>query len=404
MARRKPASDQVISRGTIVLLRLLLAAALLIALYLGYVSFSGAGVAGCRPDSGCDQVLDSRWSKWFGIPVSVPAVLLYGLMLAATFRYTSAVSAAQQRQAWAILLPAAWAVIGAVVWFITLQVAVIRAVCPYCMAAHACGLAAALLVIVKAPVREAPEKPWQQEKEIYVVPKAARQLTAVALAGVVVLIAGQVAARPKQFHVSIYERRFTFNMNEVPVIGSPAAPAAMVSLFDYTCHHCRIMHGTLQQVHKTFGEGLAIVSLPAPLDGQCNYTVPMTPVAHSNACEYARLGLAVWRANRKVHPQFDDWLFKPEHPPALEEARREAARLVGARNLQAVLTNQWVSQSLRLGIDIYATNFIHARQGSMPQLIIGTNLLTGTVGVEEIHRRLDNQLGLKATNLISKAQ
>jgi uncharacterized membrane protein len=404
MARRKPASDQVLSRGTVVVVRLLLAAALLIALYLGYVSFSGTGVAGCRPDSGCDEVLDSRWSKWFGVPVSVPAVLLYGLLLAATFRCTSAANAAQQRQAWAILLPASWAVIGAVVWFVTLQIAVIKAVCPYCMTAHACGFVAGLFVILKAPVREAPEKPWQQEKEIYVVPRDARRLIATALAALGVFIAGQVVHRPKQFQVSIYEGRFTFNMNDVPVIGSPAAPASMVSLFDYTCHHCRIMHGTLKEVHKTFGDRLAIVSLPMPLDGQCNYTVRMTPAAHSNACAYARLGLAVWRANPKVHPQFDDWLFKPEHPPEPAAARQEAARLVGVRNLEAVLTNQWVSQCLRLGVDIYATNFIHVRQGSMPQLIIGTNLLTGTVAVDELYRRIENQLGLTATNLASKAQ
>jgi uncharacterized membrane protein/protein-disulfide isomerase len=421
MARRKSAPEQPLSRGTIVLLRLLLAAALLLSLYLGYVSFGGSAVAGCGPDSGCDKVLHSRWSKWFGIPVSLPAVLVYGLMLAAALRLTPAATAAQKRQAWSILLPASWAVIGAVVWFVTLQMAVIKAVCPFCMAAHACGFVAALLVMFRAPVRDAPEKSWQQEKQIYLPPKDARRLTAVALASAAILIAGQVIYRPRQFQVTpvgeatleqtptnrffqIYEGRFAFNLNEVPVIGSPAAPYAMVSLFDYTCHHCRIMHDNLKQVHKTFGNQLAIVSLPMPLDRQCNYTVQVTAGAHSNACEYARLGLAVWRANRTVHPQFDDWLFQPEHPPDLATTRDYAARLVGAQKLDALYTNQWVEAQLQLAVNLFATNFIHVHQGSMPQVIIGTNLLTGTVAPEEIYRRLENQLGLRATNLISQAQ
>src|SRR4029079_8972396 len=40
----------------------------------------------------------------------------------------------------------------------------------------------------------------------------------------------------------IYQGRFAFDLNEVPLIGSPTARGAIVSLFDYTCHHCRVTH------------------------------------------------------------------------------------------------------------------------------------------------------------------
>lgn len=414
MKRKSPANDQALSRGIVILVRALVAAALLISLYLAYASFRGGAIAGCGPESGCDKVLQSRWSRWFGIPVSVPAIVVYGLMLAATLRLTPGATPAQQRQAWLILLPTAWAVIAAVVWFASLQIGIINAICLFCMASHACGIVAALLLLFNAPIRVVPEKPWQQEKEIYLPHKRASQLTAIALAAACVLIAGQAVHRPKQFQVSavaepvlqqtptnrlfqIYEGRFTFNINEVPLIGAPTAPHAIVSLFDYTCHHCRIVHGTLKEVHKTFSNQLAIINLPMPLDSACNYTVRMTPSAHSNACEYARLGLAVWRANRAVHPKFDDWVFEPEHPPPLTNAQQYAAQLVGPQNLQAALGHHTVTEYLQLGINIYATNFIHVRQGSMPQLIIGTNLLTGTVAIDEVYRRLDNQLGLKVS-------
>ena len=420
MAKNK-SSDPSLSRGIVLLVRMLLAAALLISLYLGYVSFGGGVVAGCGPDSGCDKVLHSRWSKWFGIPVSVPAVLLYGLMLAATLRFGPKAAAEQQRQAWSILLPGSWAVIAAVAWFVVLQVAIIKAICPFCMGSHACGLFAALLLVSKAPIREAPEKPWQREKEVYVIPKHARSLVLLALAGVAVLVLGQIVYRPATFNVTavgdakiqqtptnhyfqIYDGRFTFNMNEAPLIGKPMAPHALVSLFDYTCHYCRVMHGTLKELQKSFSNELAIVSLPMPLDSECNRHVRITPRLHTNACEYAKLGLAVWRANPKAHAEFDDWLFAPEHPPELEAARQRAAQLVGAQKLEAALTNQWVHDYLQLGMNVYATNYIHVRQGAMPQLIIGTNLLTGTNTLEELYRRLENQLGLKAPTALSQAK
>jgi uncharacterized membrane protein len=420
MAKNK-SSDPSLARGLVLLVRVLLAAALLLSLYLGYKSFGGGAVAGCGPDSGCDKVLHSRWSKWFGIPVSVPAVLLYSLMLAATLRLGPKATAEQQRQAWSILLPGAWAAIAAVVWFASLQVGVIKAICPFCMAAHACGLLAALLILFKAPIREAPEKPWQREKEVYVVPKQARSLVLIALASVGLLVLGQIVYRQASFNVTavgdakieqtptnhffqIYDGRFTFNMNEAPLIGKPMAPYAMVSLFDYTCHYCRDMHGVLKQLSRTFSNDLAIVSLPMPLDSQCNRLIRVTSQYQSNACEYAKLGLAVWHANRKVHHQFDDWLFEPKHPPELGVARQYAAQLVGAQNLEAALTNQWVSDYLQLGINVYATNYFHVRQGNMPQLVIGTNLLTGTNTLEELYRRLENQLGLKVPTALSKAK
>jgi hypothetical protein len=105
-----------------------------------------------------------------------------------------------------------------------------------------------------------------------------------------------------------------------------------------------------------------------------------------------------------VHQQFDDWLIEPEHPPELAAARQYAAQLVGAQNLEAAMTNQWVSDYLQLGINVYATNYLHVRQGNMPQLVIGTNLLTGTNTVEELYRRLDNQLGLKVPTALSQAK
>ena len=97
MSHRKHSTSE---HKLVLLARVLLVAALILSIYLGWVSFGGSAAAGCGPDSGCDKVLNSRWSKWFGIPVSVPAFFLYTLMLAALLRLTPNASPQQQRQAW----------------------------------------------------------------------------------------------------------------------------------------------------------------------------------------------------------------------------------------------------------------------------------------------------------------
>src|SRR5215213_2502249 len=43
--------------------------------YLLWRTLAEAGAPpGCGPDSGCEQVLSSRWSTWMNLPVAAPAV------------------------------------------------------------------------------------------------------------------------------------------------------------------------------------------------------------------------------------------------------------------------------------------------------------------------------------------
>src|SRR5438045_341003 len=99
--------------GTLVLMRVLAVAALLLAAYLASIALSGSRVAGCGPESGCDQVLQSRWSKWFGIPVSLPAIGLYLAVILFLGRLGPKKPVEQQRQSWKFLFGCAIAVLGA---------------------------------------------------------------------------------------------------------------------------------------------------------------------------------------------------------------------------------------------------------------------------------------------------
>ena len=180
------------------------------------------------------------------------------------------------------------------------------------------------------------------------------------------------------------------------MIGSPNASHIIVSLFDYTCHQCRALHPMLVEAQNRLGQQLAIVSLPMPLCTNCNPSVTHYFRAHALACDYAKLGLAVWRANRKVSRQFDDWLFAPPHPVPLEQARQYAARLVGADNLARALSDDWIARQIRFDGSLYATNYQRLHRSELPEVMMGPAVSFGPLNnVNELYSLLDRTLGLK---------
>src|SRR3954451_3235367 len=99
MALTSPTSPR---HGTVpgfrlLVVRVLLAMAVGVDLYLAWVSLTGGTVAGCGPTSNCHSVLSSRWAYWFGIPVSLAALFVYLSLLVTTFALQRAASLTGQR-------------------------------------------------------------------------------------------------------------------------------------------------------------------------------------------------------------------------------------------------------------------------------------------------------------------
>jgi uncharacterized membrane protein/protein-disulfide isomerase len=356
------------------LIRVLAAIAAALASYMLVTSLQGSHVAGCGPASACEGVLASRWSSWMGVPVSAPALLLYLSLLAATFRTTRHVPEPKREKAAAFLTGVACLILGAAVWFLTLQLLVLRQICPYCLAAHIAGAAAAVLIL------RATGSPFRY-----------RHVPAAAALGIAFLVVGPWINRPPTHevqsaaraqlaqgrHVDIFGGMFRINVDEVPVIGRRDAPAVMVSLLDYTCRHCRKMHGVLLAAEQAHRGKLAILTLPMPLDAGCNKVVQQTAPPHANACQYARLALAVWRADPSKMERFTDWVFEPDEPPVLESVTGYAGEIVGEEALGRAMNDPWVEKQLAQDIAIYEATYKRFGNGAMPQLIIGDNIVFG---------------------------
>ena len=107
------------------------------------------------------------------------------------------------------------------------------------------------------------------------------------------------------------------------------------------------------------------------------------------------MGLALWRAKPKAQPQFDDWVFTPETPPPLVATRQYASQLAGPAAFERALKDPWIEEQIQRDISIYETNGLRGL-GNMPQLIIGTNVASGTFSrAEDLFQLLSQNLGLK---------
>jgi uncharacterized membrane protein len=448
----KPTSRDGILRGGIAaLIRLSILVAGGISAYLLSVSLSGGSAVGCGPGSACDEVLQLRWAYVFGIPVSALALVVDLALLVTTFSCGPKSTPKQRRGAWEILVPCSVLVLGAALWFTALQAFVLHRFCPWCMAGHACGALAAILLLTRVPVTDAKER---RDKDPAIARSAVMKLAIVAIVAVALLGLGQTLVGRKTYSVTtistvptnavtqtipaptspktnfalaavtnqitpsfttirtnlptdavaalppasaktleVLGGRFRLDLAQVPVWGSPDAPFKLLSLYDYTCHHCRDMHPIVQQVQRDFSNKLAVVSLPMPLDSQCNYLMRQTPRPHVNACAYAKVGLAVWRAKHDAIEPFDDWIFSFQNPPPLIEVTNKALQLTGLMPFEAAMRDPWIDQQLRTAIDIYGVSAREFRHGNMPQLMIGTNILSGTLTAEQLRAVVAKYVG-----------
>jgi hypothetical protein len=128
---------------------------------------------------------------------------------------------------------------------------------------------------------------------------------------------------------------------------------------------------------------------------QCNPFIPAAAHADPSSCEYARLGLAVWRAKPEVQRQFDDWMFATVRPPPLKQAREYAAQLVGADKLESALADPWIEQQLLTDCRLHRANWLAVDSSAMPQIIMGDAVSSGPLNsVEHLLILLNRYLGM----------
>ncbi|MEM9415776.1 MAG: vitamin K epoxide reductase family protein, partial [Planctomycetota bacterium] len=333
---------------------------LVISGYLFVLAAKGVAPPGCGEGAGCAEVLASRWAKVWRFPVSAPAMVAYLVVLAASLHAGPRSPQTQRDKAWRILKIAAIAAGGSALWFIYLQLFVLREVCPFCMGAHLCSLIIAFAALLHGP----------------------RALPLVGLAGAGALIATQVLLPPPAVTVNP-QVRFTLPDPALnPTLGDPAAPHTIALLYDYNCYHCLVTHEHLRAALDRYPGQLNLILLPTAIDPACNTFVSQQSYGSRTSCDIARLALAVWVADAEQLDAFDAYLVEQvprkkvdgSVPPEIVETlfRAEAERRVGAEALAAALADPRIDAQLEAAAKVYglAVDPTTLREG-VPRIIIG---------------------------------
>ena len=337
----------------------------LLSSYLTYVSASGdASPPGCGAGSGCSEVLTSQWSRWFGVPVSALAALLYLVLTVCAF-ILCARNERTQQAAWLILFGGAVAITGSAAWFIYLQRFKIGAWCPWCMADHIGGLLLSAVIFVRFAVT------WHRSIQV-------RMKLAAALAGIagplvvaIVQINTTPALRTHDSGLPVHHEydggrgparelvvlggRLTVSAHREPLVGSPDAKHLLVAMVDYCCPHCRHTHQVLMSLMDE--TDLAVLVLPVPLNRKCNRHVPESmPIRFEHSCQLAKTALAVALSDRQKFVEFDRWMFEPPKPRSPADAADKAAQLLGTKRFEQAVSDPRINATLERNIDAYGAS------------------------------------------------
>ncbi len=374
---RPQVEQQTSGSRLLLLIRLLAIVAALLSAYLAIVSVSHRGLPlGCGSGSGCNEVLRSRWSFLFGIPMGAYAFLVYAGVLTGTFMVGPQRNFKTRSMGQTLLLTLATSVVLAIFWFVALQLLIVKAICLWCMADHLVGMitaAAIILHLQKSAVRGSAV----QGSEIQASDEN-RQKISVAralLSGIVLTVAlatlqiffGQSGTRLARLpedrnadsgpgadrQLAVLNGRLQVAVHDVPVLGSPDSAVPIVLLYDYCCPHCRATHEYLIERMTRYPVPYCIVLLPMPLDARCNASVTETEPRFAESCELARTALAVWRADKSAFPKFDAWLYETATPRRAADATTKAAELVGQEALNSALADPWIEKRIAADVDAY---------------------------------------------------
>ncbi|PHS12991.1 MAG: hypothetical protein COA78_07490 [Blastopirellula sp.] len=314
-------------------LTLLLSAGLVLSGYLTFSSTNDISLAGCGIESGCHEVLNSPWSRWFGLPVAMLAFWVYLsalVLLAAQLLNIPDETKDVATQLVTILVTIA---AFAAVWFIGIQIFILQQFCWYCIAAHTCALASCLLV-------------WRTERPDI---RPALRAVVASVFVTVFLVIGQVAYVPEEPVGMEFVRKdpmlqayqmldplaaedavptrlitvasgvIEIDTHAWPILGDPDAEEVIVELFDYRCEYCRDMSHVIDELRQKYPEKIAVLVLPFPLHPDCNDAKDDAEPGHEDSCYLAGLSIAVWRYHPEAFEEFHHWLFeKKELRTAIE--------------------------------------------------------------------------------------
>jgi len=176
---------------------------------------------------------------------------------------------------------------------------------------------------------------------------------------------------PKTRRIAKILTSISLDTSQWPLLGKPDAKYVIVEMLDYTCQHCQITDLAIRGAIDKYGDELAVIVLPVPMNASCNQFVKTTANQHLESCELAKLAIAVWRLEPKQFDDFHHWLFKtkPNYAAALKHANQITGENVLTRELKSKLPSEYVGKIVEL--------YKLAGAGAIPKILFPNSTAVG---------------------------
>ena len=340
--------------------------ALLVSSFLVWRSFEGSSIPGCGPGAGCNEVLSSKWSTLFGLPIALFGASIYGSVILAV------ILGKRPSNDFAISFGGTL-ILGGALWFFMVQAVLLRNWCPWCCAAHACASVGTISLFL---ARRSPKinllKPVPFALGlVFVIGLALIQSFAPTRDRMVSkqlndIVSSSPDASGTDGTLSIHGGQFLIDSREFPLIGVPNAENRWVAVSDFTCPYCQDLHLGLKELVSKHGQRLAVVVLPGSRDEEAtNVHRLMLTLWHSDPLLYQELSemishsaLAVKTASIKA------WIDE-----------RMGSSFAKLTKLHAPTIAKQLEQTQR----VMAENDRILKLASLPQLMLGNQVLAGEV-------------------------
>jgi uncharacterized membrane protein len=195
--------------------------------------------------------------------------------------------------------------------------------------------------------------------------------------------------------------KLTLDTYKNPIIGSPDAPHIVIEMVSYDCAHCRKMHATMERALERYGDQVAILVMPIPLDRECNKLVTDPAASHRGACTTAKLALSIARLDAPSFARFHEFLMsgKDDKPPSMGKVIPKANGLVDRDRLRELRSGKEVAKQLEGYIELYGklqSSKTASKSFGLPVQILGDHVMTGSVEKQEdVFKAWELHLGVK---------
>ena len=180
----------------------------------------------------------------------------------------------------------------------------------------------------------------------------------------------------------ILRGRMTFDIYDQAYLGSPEAPHVAIELFDYTCKHCRATHERVHNALRRYGDQLAFVVMPVPLELRCNKFLRSARPQNVGACNLAKIALIVSKSGPKKFEVFHDWMMSDEEKPKrYEQALVRAYQQAGRDEVRQGLKDKDINERISRHVNLFANlgnEWTSTAQFGMPVFIAGDKISSGS--------------------------